>query len=468
MPSDIAQNRTLMVVEDDPGLQKQLKWLFEGCRTVVAGNRVQALSLLAAEQPQVVTLDLGLPPDADGATEGLKTLEDILAAAPETKVVIVSGNRERDKAVRAVSLGAYDFYEKPIDAAVLPLIVERAFRLAELEAENRRLRSAEEGRLNGVITSSPSMHKVCRSIEKIGPADVSVLLLGESGTGKEVLAKALHAQGPRRKGPFVAINCAAIPEGLLESELFGHERGAFTGAVRQVKGKIELAHKGTLLLDEIGDMPMPLQVKLLRFLQERRIERVGGRDGIAVDVRVIAATHQNVRSLIAEQRFREDLYYRIAEVTIDIPPLRDRDEDAILLARHFIEKVTGQEQRRRKLRLSACAMEALRTHAWPGNVRELESRIKRACILAEEGIITAEDLGLAAPVEVSSEIPPLREARERAERLVLLQALESCGDNLSAAARLLGISRPTLYDLMRQHDLDRSATKAEQGEPADA
>ncbi len=446
--------RTLLVVEDDPGLQRQLKWLFEGCRVLVAGNRVQALSLLQAERPQVVTLDLGLPPDADGASEGLKTLGDILDAAPATKVIIVSGNRDRDKALAAVSLGAYDFYEKPIDAATLPLIVDRAFRLAELEAENRRLRQAGAGRLDGVVTASPSMAKVCRTVEKVAPADVSVLLLGESGTGKEVLAKALHAHGPRRDGPFVALNCAAIPEGLLESELFGHERGAFTGAVRQVKGKVELAHKGTLLLDEIGDMPMALQVKLLRFLQERRIERVGGRDSIPVDVRVVAATNKDIQALIADGRFREDLYYRIAEVTIDIPPLREREEDSVLLARFFIDRQSGGA--RKRPRLSADAMAALRAHPFPGNVRELESRIKRALILAEEGVVTASDLGLSAPAG-PGDTPclPLREARDRAERQVLLQALEVSGDNLSAAARLLGVSRPTLYDLLRQHDLAR-------------
>jgi len=446
--------RTLLTVDDDPGILKQLKWLFEGCRVIQATNRAEALAAVRSEQPQVVTLDLGLPPDADGTTEGLGALEQIVAINPQTKIIVVTGNDEREKAARAIGLGAFDFYQKPLEAEVLPLIVKRAFRVWELEEENRRLRQSEGGRLDGVVTASPAMHKVCRAIEKIAPADVSVLLLGESGTGKEVLARALHAHGPRRSGPFIAINCAAIPEGLLESELFGHEKGAFTGAVRQVKGKVELAHRGTLLLDEIGDMPMPLQAKLLRFLQERCFERVGGRETIQVDVRVIAATHRDVATQIREQKFREDLYYRLAEVTVDIPPLRARDEDALLLARHFIGR-WAEEKGGKRLRLSADALEALRAHNWPGNVRELESRIKRACILAEERVITSADLGLSTLGDepAGEEIPKLRDVREQAERLALLRALENCGDNLSAAARLLGISRPTLYDLLRQYGL---------------
>ena len=315
--------KPLLIIEDDPGLQKQLRWSFEGYEVIVAGDRDEAISELRRYEPPVVTLDLGLPPDPANAAEGLATLEKILQLAPHTKVIVVTGNDDRENALRAISLGAYDYYQKPIDSDILGLIIERAYKLHELEAENRRLANQiPTSPLSGIIAASPQMLKVCQTVEKVAPIDVTTLLLGESGTGKEVLAKALHELSARIKGPFVAINCAAIPETLLESELFGYEKGAFTGAAKQTLGKIEHAEGGTLFLDEIGDLSAALQGKLLRFLQEKVIERVGGRKEIPVDVRIICATHKDLQKLIADDAFREDLYYRISEVTITIPPKR--------------------------------------------------------------------------------------------------------------------------------------------------
>ncbi len=440
----------LLIVEDDPGLQRQLRWSFEQFDLLFAGDREKALDIVKSETPPVVTLDLGLPPDPDGASEGLATLEAILARAPETKVIVVTGNEDRDNAVKAVGIGAYDFYQKPIDDEVLALIINRAHHLHGLEVENRRL--AHGGRdmpLRGIITACPAMMMVCRTVEKVAPADVSVLLTGESGTGKEVLARALHELSGRRDEPFVAINCAAIPENLLESELFGHEKGAFTGAVKQTQGKIELADGGTLFLDEIGDLPLSLQVKLLRFLQERVIERIGGRKAIAVDVRVISATHQDLADMIGEGAFREDLFYRISELVIRIPPLRERANDPIVLARNFLNRL-NKELGHSVRGFTDDALDALAAHAWPGNVRELENRLKRAIIMAEGKRLTAADLELE---EASDGAPSLnlKEVRERAESAALMRALAQVDGNVSQAAKLLGVSRPTLYDLMRYH-----------------
>ncbi len=440
----------LLIIEDDLGLQRQLRWSFDRYELFFAADRESALELVRSESPPVVTLDLGLPPDVDGASEGLATLEAILAEAPETKVIVVTGNEDRDNAVKAVGIGAYDFYQKPIDDEVLALIIDRAHQLYSLEAENRRLVLGDrEAPLRGIITSCPAMVKVCRTVEKVAPADVSVLLTGESGTGKEVLARALHELSPRSDGPFIAINCAAIPENLLESELFGHEKGAFTGAVKQTQGKIELADGGTLFLDEIGDLPLPLQVKLLRFLQERVIERVGGRKPIPVNVRVVSATHQELSEMIASGAFREDLFYRISELVVRIPPLRERANDPVILARHFLNRL-NKELGRSIRGFTSDALAALAKYDWPGNVRELENRLKRAVIMAEGKRITAQDLELAAEPE---EIPPLnlKEVRERAERDALTRALAQVDGNVSQAAKLLGVSRPTLYDLMRYH-----------------
>jgi two-component system NtrC family response regulator len=460
-------NRVLLVVEDDPGLQKQLRWAMEGCRVVVAGDKPGALDLLARENPAVVTLDLGLPPEPGGPTIGFATLEAILAARPATKVIVVTGNDERENAVRAIGMGAYDFCSKPVDGDLLRLIVDRAFRLYELEEENRRLREGRHlAKLPGILTSSPSMIHVCRMIDKAAPTEVAVLLLGESGTGKELLARALHSQGRRAGGPFVAINCAAIPENLLESELFGFEKGAFTGAIKQTPGRVELADGGTLFLDEIGDLPKQLQVKLLRFLQERVIERVGGRKSLPVDVRIIAATNQDLQEQIRGGSFREDLYYRLSQFVIDIPPLRARDDDAVLLAHAFLRQY-GDEQKKSSLRgFAADAIAAIAAYNWPGNVRELENRVQRAVILADGPQVTAVDLDLEPPAGAEAGIPTLRAVRDQAEQVAVLRAMAAAGGNMSMAARLLGVSRPKLYDLMKQHGIqtDRSAGEAE---PAD-
>lgn len=442
--------RVLLVVEDDPGLQKQLKWSFEEMDVVIAGDREAALAAIRRYEPAVVTLDLGLPPDPNGATEGLATLEQILALAPTTKVIVVSGNQDRANAVQAVAMGAYDFYQKPFEADVLGLIVNRAFHLAQLEEENRQLQRHQVGSpLGGVITASPAMQKVCRTVEKVAPVDATALLLGDSGTGKELLARALHDLSPRAANRFVAINCAAIPDNLLESELFGYEKGAFTGASKQTKGKIEYADKGTLFLDEVGDLPFPLQAKLLRFLQERVVERLGRREEIPVDVRVVCATHQDLRRLIEEGRFREDLFYRISEITIAIPPLRERAGDAVLLAHTFLEKYARQFNKPVK-GLTPDAAAAVEAHGWPGNVREMENCIKRAVIMADGNRIGAEELDLAPSAAGAIDPLNLRQVREAAEREAVTRALARVGGNVAKAAELLGISRPTLYDMLNR------------------
>ena len=443
---------TLLIVEDDPGLQRQLRWAYEGYTVVTAATRGEAMDAMRAHGPAVVTLDLGLPPDPDGTTEGFLALGDILRFAPETKVIVASGHGARDSARTAIADGAWDFYQKPIDIDALGLIVARAFHVHALEAENRRLamRAAGEARFGGLLYASPEMAMVVRMLERVAPADVSVMLLGASGTGKELLARGLHDASPRGRGSFVAINCAAIPETLLESELFGYEKGAFTGAVKTTEGKIEQAAGGTLFLDEIGDVPLALQVKLLRFLQERTIERIGGRRPIAVDTRIVCATHCDVDAMVADGRFREDLYYRLAEIVVKIPALTERSGDAALLARHFVghyarmmnPAVTG---------LSSDAHAAIDGWPWPGNVRELENRVKRAVIMADGKRVTAADLDLGRPVDARE--PTLRAVREEADRRAIRRAMAQSDGNISGASRLLGISRPTLYDLLKSYDL---------------
>ena len=442
----------LLVVEDDTGLQKQFKWTLDDYEILIAAERDAAITQLRRYEPAVVLLDLGLPPDVDGATEGLATLQQILSLAPLTKVIVVTGNLDRSNAVKAISLGAYDFFQKPFEPEVLKLMITRALHLHALEAENRQLTSLRDrSALQGLITGSDAMLKVCRTIEKVAPANATVLLLGESGTGKEVLARGVHELSPRVDKRFVAINCAAIPDTLLESELFGYEKGAFTGAAKLTLGKIEYANEGTLFLDEIGDLPLPLQAKLLRFLQERVIERLGGRGEISVDVRVVCATHRDLSSMIREGNFREDLYYRLSEITIPIPPLRERVGDPILLAQAFLERYSAEMSRNLK-GFSADALVAIEGHTWPGNVREMENLIKRAVIMTDSGLITAADLGLQ-PVE-SEAIPfNLRQVREAAERRAITRALSQVGGSIAQAAELLGISRPTLYDLMNKTGL---------------
>lgn len=446
------RSRKLLVVEDDPGLQTQLRWCFDGFDVTVVGDRVAALEKLQKVKPQVVTLDLGLPPDADGHTEGLACLEQILSTSPDTKVIVVTGNDDRANAVRAIGLGAFDFYHKPIDAEILGLLVNRAFRVHELEMENRKLGQKKPSPLEGVLTGSSKMLKVCTTIEKVAPSGATVLLLGESGTGKELLARSIHALSGRGDERFVAINCAAIPETLLESELFGYEKGSFTGAVKQTLGKIETANGGTLFLDEVGDLPLSLQAKLLRFLQERVIERVGGRQEIPVDVRVVCATHKDLATLITGGGFRQDLYYRISEITVRIPTLHEREGDALMLARVFLERFNKQQGRAIR-GFTKDAMVALETYHWPGNVRELENRVMRAVIMAESKQINAHDLELSATaVEPSSY--DLREARDQAERQAVVRAMGHVGGKIAQAAELLGVSRPTLYDLMKKYSLN--------------
>lgn len=445
-------SKKLLVVEDDPGIQNQLSWCFDNYEVVVAGDRRAALEQVRQHRPPVVTLDLGLPPDANGISEGLATLEEIVSQCPDTKVIVVTGQNDRENAVRAVGSGAYDFYHKPIDAEILGLIVNRAYRLRELELENRMLMQQKiDHSVEGVVACSPEMVGVCRTVEKVAPSDASILLLGDSGTGKELCARSLHDLSPREKGRFVAINCAAIPENLLESELFGYEKGAFTGAVKQTPGKIEYANGGTLFLDEVGDLPMSLQAKLLRFLQERVVERIGGREEIPVNVRVVCATHQDLPEKIRLGTFREDLYYRISEIAIQIPPLRERGGDILLLARMFLE-IFNREQGRNLRGFSKDALVAMEAYSWPGNVRELKNRVKRAAIMAEGKQIMAKDLELD---EVSADEAgfDLRHVRDLAERQAIMRALNHAGGKISAAADLLGISRPTIYDLIRKFEL---------------
>jgi two-component system NtrC family response regulator len=446
------QRRRLLVVEDDKGLQSQLRWCFEDYEVLVAEDRASALAELRRHEPPVVLQDLGLPPDAEGVAEGFATLEQVLALAPATKVIVVTGHGDQHNAVRAVGLGAYDFYQKPVDTDVLQLIVNRAYHIYELEQENHRLlRETGATPLDGIVAASEKMLQVCRIIEKVAPTNATTLLLGESGTGKELLARAIHSLSPRVGESFVAINCAAIPETLLESELFGYEKGAFTGAVKQTPGKIETADGGTLFLDEIGDMPLALQAKLLRFLQERVVERVGGREEIPVDVRVVCATNQDLDACIRDGRFRQDLFYRISEITIRIPPLRERDGGRLVLARTLLEKAASQHGRR-FTGFSSDARAAIENYAWPGNVRELENKIKGAVIMAEGRQVTATDLGLA-PADQPPPSLNLREVRRDAETRAIRRALAAAGDNVSQAAKALGITRPTLYDLMQKYGI---------------
>ncbi|KMS59194.1 Fis family transcriptional regulator [Novosphingobium barchaimii LL02] len=455
MTDTAARLPKLLIVEDDAGLQAQLKWAYEDFEVFVAGDRASAIALLRSEMPDVVTLDLGLPPDPDGTTEGFAVLDEIMALKPDTKVVVASGHGARESALQAIAHGAYDFYQKPVDIDTLGLIVRRALQLHRLEEENRRLAGKvekDEKVLGRMITAAPEMIRVARTIERVANTNVSVMLLGASGTGKELLARGLHDASGRAKREFVAINCAAIPENLLESELFGHEKGAFTGAVKTTQGKIEQAAGGTLFLDEVGDIPLQLQVKLLRFLQERVIERVGSRESIPVDTRIVCATHQDLEVMISEGRFREDLYYRLAEIVVRIPSLAERPGDPTLLAKAFLNRY-AKEMNPRVRGFAADGLAAIDAWGWPGNVRELENRVKRAVIMADEKLVSAADLDLAEPDEQVVNALNLKTAREQSDRKVIRHALARSEGNISSTAKMLGISRPTLYDLLKQYDL---------------
>lgn len=443
-------NNKLLVVEDDPGLQSQIRWCFENYDVLLANDRESAISQVKKNRPAVVTLDLGLPPHEDNPSEGFATLEQILEIDPNIKVVVVTGQEERENAVKAIGLGAYDFYSKPFEPEIIGLIVNRAFRLLELEDENQRLQTSNTHNepFAGVIACSTQMQGVCKAVEKVAPSDATVLLLGESGTGKELCARGLHTLGRNHAGNYVAINCAAIPDTLLESELFGYEKGAFTGANKQTIGKIEYADGGTLFLDEMGDLPVGLQAKLLRFLQERVVERVGGHKPIPVNVRVVCATHQNLREKIERGEFREDLFYRISEIPLEIPPLRNRDGDIIVLARFFFDKFN--EDHGRKLRgFTKDALSAMESYSWPGNVRELQNRIKRAVIMTDGKQLSAMDLELDKASAETMNFD-LREIREKVEKQAILRALSHVNGKVAPAAELLGVSRPTLYDLIKK------------------
>jgi two-component system, NtrC family, response regulator len=446
--------RKLLIVEDDQGLQRQLKWSYEDFEVHCASNRAEAMALMRSEEPDVVTLDLGLPPDPDGTSEGFAALDEMLRLKPDTKIIVASGHNAKESALRAISAGAWDFYQKPVDIDELHLIVKRAFHVRDLEVQNQKAQAPDsdgETMFGSLITCSPEMLKAARTVERVANTNVSVMLLGASGTGKELLARGLHDASTRKGKPFVAINCGAIPENLLESELFGHEKGAFTGAVKTTEGKIEIANGGTLFLDEVGDIPMPLQVKLLRFLQERVIERIGGRKMIPVDVRIVAATHRNLNQMITDQEFREDLYYRLAEVTVNIPRLAERSGDSVLLAKHFLARF-AREMNPSIKGFASAALTAIDQWGWPGNVRELENRIKRAVIMADGKFITVDDLQFDQPDD-EDRLLNLKAAREAADRKAIGRAIARTEGNISNAAKLLGISRPTLYDLLKQYEM---------------
>jgi len=447
-----APTRDLLIVEDDAGLQTQMKWAMAGDFTVhIAGNQSEALVLMERCHPALVVLDLGLPPDANGATEGLAVLANIVERYPGTKVVVASGNEDRANALKAISLGAHDFFAKPVDIDQLRIILERAWKYHLLEEENRRLTHISRDSLQGIIAASPAMLDICQIVQRIACTDVSLLVLGESGTGKEMIARALHGLSDRAHGPFVAVNCAAIPDNLLESELFGHERGAFTGAVKQNRGKVEQAKGGTLFLDEIGDMPLALQAKMLRFLQGRTIQRLGGREDIAVDVRIVSASNRPLQEMIGQGTFREDLFFRLNEVSVTLPPLRERNGDTLLIAHALLQKFS-EIYKKGRLEFSQSALAAINTHPWPGNVRELENRLKRAVVLAGGTRILPTDMGLAEPPDGENFVT-LRQARKVAEVDAIRKALASCNNNLSRTAKVLGVSRPTLYTLLADYEI---------------
>jgi two-component system NtrC family response regulator len=444
----------LLIVEDDAAISTQLKYALRDDYTLwLAQDRMEAIVTFNEVQPAIVTLDLGLPPSPDAADEGLKTLDEMLRTAPTTKIVVVTGNGDRDNALRAVQLGAADYVAKPIDLTELKVILQRAVYLRTLEEEADRQRRTVEStaRFEDILGTTPRLREIFSMVTRVAKTDATVLVQGESGTGKELLARAIHRNSARKAGPFVPINCGAIPETLLESELFGHEKGAYTGAHIQRKGKIEVAEGGTLFLDEIGEMSLALQVKLLRFLQEREIERIGGRERIKVDVRIIAATNKSLKAEIQGGTFREDLFYRLSVVTIDTPPLRDRGEDILVLASAFLRR--SATTHRRKVAFSSDALAAMLEYGWPGNIRELENKVQRAVIMAAGKLIEPADLDLA-PARQVNETAGLREARLRAEHQSMIEALVRHRGNISRAAKDIGVSRPTFHGLLEKHEIN--------------
>ena len=442
----------LLIIDDDKGIQKQLKWSLSDYDAVLASDRESAIAAVRRFEPKVVTLDLGLPPDEANASEGLAALQEILTIAPHTKVIVITGNDDRTNALKAIAAGAYDFYQKPVDTEVINVIVARAYSVAAIEEENRRMRSVAGSDI-GIIGNSEAIERLRTMVRRIAPTQITALLLGESGTGKEVTANAVHLASDRKDKPFIAINCASIPETLLESELFGFEKGAFTGAHKTTKGKIECAEGGTLFLDEIGDMPFNLQAKLLRFLQEKQIERLGGRQEISVDVRVVCATNQNLEEMVKEKTFREDLFYRVSEITLNIPPLRDRDEDVIILAQYFLQRYSIEYKSNVK-GFSDDGLSAIKAHRWPGNIRELQNKVKSSVIMCTGTQVTAVDLGFFDHENSEFELSlNLRTVREQAESIAIKKAYILSDKNMSKASELLGITRPTLYALIEKHAL---------------
>jgi two-component system NtrC family response regulator len=450
----------LLLVDDDSEIRDQMRWaLAQDYQLLEAPDRSTALAHVREAMPRLILLDLGLPPDIDGASEGLAILRETLRLNPMAKVIVITGNSDQAKAVAAIESGAYDFIEKPVQLDVLKVVLQRAAYLSKLEQENRVLQErAGQNEFEGIVGSSARIQEVFRMIRRVGPSEVPVLITGESGTGKELVARAIHRQSARRTGPFAAINCGAIPETLLESELFGHEKGAFTGATQQRKGRVESAQQGTLFLDEIGDVPLTLQVKLLRFLQDHTIQRLGAKETIAVDARILAATNVDLQKAIRDSRFREDLYYRLCVVTIAVPALSERGSDITLLARTFLAKF-AEEQKKSLKGFTPQAVEALTAHSWPGNVRELENRIKRAVVMAEGKYVTPMNLELKDPFLSEEETFTLRASRDSREKDLVRLALEKADGNVSRAATELGISRPTLYQLLARYGLKK--TKSE-------
>lgn len=450
----------LLIIDDDAGLRNQLKWHFsESYDVVLAEDGGRAIDVLRLNEPDVVILDLGLPPEENGVGEGFRTMRKIFELSPGTKVIVVTGANDMDHAIRAVSMGVFDYYEKPVDTRVLDLIVDRAFHMGELERCKRFTTDTTAAPLEGLVTSHPGMLAICDKLGKIARTDVTCSICGESGTGKEVFARAVHALSPRKGAPFVPINCAAIPEDLIESELFGHEKGSFTGASSRAVGKVESAQGGTLFLDEIGDMPLAAQAKLLRFIQERVIERVGGRVEIPVDVRIICATNKDLRKMVEDGTFREDLYFRVCEIVVEIPPLRDRGEDKLLLARHYMKRY-ADEYRRDIVNFDDAAIGAIEDYDWPGNVRELIGKVKNGVIMADGKFVGAADLGFEKASDMAFN---LKQVRESAERSAIVKALTISGGKITSAAKLLGVTRPTLYDLVKRYGI---AHERSTGEPS--
>ena len=457
-------NRGLLIIDDDAGLQTQLKWHFSEANynVLAATDYESAIETIRKYEPAVVIQDLGLPPHEDSTLEGFKVMEQIQRLSHNSKVVVVTA-MDADNALRAVSLGAYDFFSKPVNLDVLDLVINRAFQMWDLEQKSRRRSHSDMTEVGGFVTADPSTLKTCSRLRKIAANDVTCLLRGESGTGKELLARLVHAMSSRKDGPFVAINCAALPETLIESELFGYEKGAFTGAEARKRGRVESAHNGTLFLDEIGDMPLPAQAKVLRFVEQRTVDRVGGRREVPIDVRIVCATNRDLGSMVEQGTFREDLYYRVAEVEIKVPPLRDRGDDRVLLAKYYLDKLSRQ-LKYHNVHFDKSALAAISTYSWPGNVRELISKIRNAIVMTDAKLITADDLGI---LDQPGLMLNLRDVRQTAERSAVLRSLLAADGKIAVAARLLGITRPTLYSLMKRYSIGSDELRTRKSEGRD-